>query len=118
MISEKQLDANRRNAQLSTGPQTPEGRAAVRYNAVTHGLTAQYAVLPQENKEEFEDLFASFEAEYQPSGPTESLLLKQMVINAWRIQRLQGMETSFFALAAVDRRKSFAEQYKNTDTHD
>ena len=49
MISEKQLDANRRNAQLSTGPQTPEGRAAVRHNALTHGLTAQYAVLPQEN---------------------------------------------------------------------
>ena len=46
MISEKQLDANRRNAQLSTGPQTPEGRAAVRNNALTHGLTAQYAVMP------------------------------------------------------------------------
>jgi len=118
MISDKQLDANRRNAQLSTGPQTPEGRAAVRYNALTHGLTAQYAVMPQENKQEFEDLFASLEAEYQPSGPTENLLLKQMVINAWRIQRLQGMETSFFELAAVDYRQSFAEQYKNTDAHD
>jgi len=118
MISDRQLDANRRNAQLSTGPQTPEGRAAVRNNAVTHGLTAQYVVLPKENKEEFEDLFASFEAEYQPDGPTENLLLKQVVINAWRLQRLQGMETAFFGLASVDRRKYFAEQYRNTDAHD
>lgn len=118
MISIRQLDANRRNAQLSTGPQTPEGRAAVRHNALTHGLTAQDIVFPKENKQEFEDFFASFDAEYQPAGPTENLLLKQVVINAWRLERLQGMETSFFELGAIDCSKSLAERYKNTDAHD
>ena len=95
MISDRQLEANRRNAQHSTGPQTPEGRAAVRNNAVTHGLTAQNAVLPDESKEEFDALFATFEAEYQPAGPTETLLLTQIVMDAWRLRCLRSMETAF-----------------------
>jgi hypothetical protein len=39
-LSEKQLLANRRNADSSTGPRTPEGKAAVSRNALAHGLTA------------------------------------------------------------------------------
>ena len=41
MPSQRQIDANRRNAQHSTGPRTPEGRAAVGLNALRHGLSAQ-----------------------------------------------------------------------------
>ena len=38
-LSEKQLEANRANAQKSTGPKTEEGkRRAVPLNAVRHGL--------------------------------------------------------------------------------
>ena len=46
MATEKQIAANRLNAQKSTGPKTPEGRAAVRLNGVKHGLTAETLVLP------------------------------------------------------------------------
>jgi hypothetical protein len=45
MATRKQRAANRRNAQLSTGPKTPEGKAAVRLNALKHGLTAENAVI-------------------------------------------------------------------------
>jgi len=44
MATEKQFEANRQNAQKSTGPKTPEGRAAVRLNGVKHGLTAETIV--------------------------------------------------------------------------
>ena len=115
MISIQQLEANRRNAQKSTGPQTPEGRAAVRNNALTHGLTAKNAVLPGESKEEFHDFFTALAAEYQPVGPTETLLLDQIVMDAWRLQRLRGMETGWFDLGNLDIRKRFAEQYTNAN---
>jgi len=38
MASQKQIDANRRNAERSTGPRTPEGKAIVKNNALKHGL--------------------------------------------------------------------------------
>ena len=96
MISQKQLDANRRNAQLSTGPRTPEGRAAVRSNALRHGLTAKTAVLDSENPDHFQEMLDAFEAEYQPAGPTEELLVQQIVMSAWRLQRLRAVETATF----------------------
>ena len=40
MATEKQIAANRRNAALSTGPKTDEGKAQSRANAMTHSLTA------------------------------------------------------------------------------
>jgi len=44
MTSQRPIDANRRNAQLSTGPRT-QGKVAVRYNGLRHGLTARRAGL-------------------------------------------------------------------------
>ena len=98
MLSQRQLDANRRNAKLSTGPRTPEGRAAVGCNALRHGLTAQTAVLPNESPEEFQELLDAFLAEYQPAGPTELLLVEQMAMAAWRLRRMRALETGLFDL--------------------
>jgi hypothetical protein len=51
MTSEKQAEANRRNALKSTGPKTPEGKNAVRLNALKHGLLSQEILLPGEDEE-------------------------------------------------------------------
>ena len=48
MTSERQIAANRANALHSTGPKTPEGKAAVRQNALRHGLLAGDVVLPEQ----------------------------------------------------------------------
>jgi len=87
MSSQRQIVANRRNAQKSTGPQTPEGRAAVHSNALRHGLTAQTAVLANENREHFDEMLEAFQAEYHPARPTEDLLVHQMIMAAWRLAR-------------------------------
>src|SRR5215472_14948665 len=47
--SQKRIEANRRNAQRSTGPRTPEGKNRSRFNGLKHGLTATVTVIPGED---------------------------------------------------------------------
>ena len=100
MISERQQDANRRNAAKSHGPITPEGRAAVRMNALKHGLTAAEIVLPTEDKLEFEQFQAAFEEECQPVGAIEQVLVEDLVAARWRMNRVRKMEPGFSPYAS------------------
>jgi len=97
MISAKQLDANRRNAEKSTGPRTPEGKAAASMNALQHGLRARRTVLPDENEEHFNQLCEDLEAEWQPRTPTERMLVEQMATDQWILARLARRERQAFA---------------------
>ena len=56
MTSEKKAEANRRNALKSTGPKTPEGKDAVRLNALKHGLLSRETLLPGEDEEALREL--------------------------------------------------------------
>jgi len=57
IISEKQQAANRQNAQQSTGPKTPAGKAQVRFNALTWSLRARSLMLPRDIPEEYQQLW-------------------------------------------------------------
>src|SRR3981081_894055 len=46
-VSQARIDANRRNAMLSTGPRTSEGKQISRANSLKHGLCAS-AVVPED----------------------------------------------------------------------
>ena len=97
LITEKQLNANRRNAQQSTGPKTQEGKAAVRLNALRYGLRARSILLPGENPEEYHQLCADLESGWQPQNRTEQLLVEQMAVAQWKLARLEVGERSIFA---------------------
>ena len=94
MASERQRAANRANALRSTGPKTQEGKAAVRFNAVKHGLLAQDAVLPGEDAEAFEDLWNRTRAALSPVGPIEEFLVDRIVNAMWRLHRFTRAETA------------------------
>jgi hypothetical protein len=96
VATEKQFEANRLNAQKSTGPKTPEGRAAVRLNGVTHGLTAETIVLKGESEADFTNLFDSLEAEHDPASATEEALVVQLAMATWRLRRLYHQEAGFY----------------------
>jgi hypothetical protein len=51
MISDKQLEASRRHAKNSTGPETIEGKARASRNNLRHGLTGQVIIMPNEDRE-------------------------------------------------------------------
>src|SRR5260370_1844088 len=98
MPTEKQIAANRENAQKSTGQKTPEGRAAVRLNGIKHGLTASALVLAGESESDFENLLDSMQAEHQPSTATEEVLVTQIAMAAWRLRRLHHIEAGVFVI--------------------
>ena len=92
MATQKQIDANRRNAQKSTGPKTPEGKTAVRLNSLQHGLRANTIILPGESREEYDQLHAEMESEWRPQSATARFYLDQMVIAQWKLRRLEVAE--------------------------
>jgi hypothetical protein len=94
MISERKKAANQANALRSTGPKTPEGKAAVRFNAFRHGLLARDVVLPGEDEEAFENLRNQVWADRSPVGPIEEFLVDRIVNAMWRLQRLARTETA------------------------
>jgi hypothetical protein len=87
MASERQNEANRRNAQLSTGPCTADGRARVASNALKHGLTAKQVVLPGEDPAEFDEFRSDLIAGLAPQGALEEIFAEKIVADAWRFRR-------------------------------
>jgi hypothetical protein len=92
MATESQIEANRKNAQKSTGPRTAEGKAAVSQNALKHGLFAHEAVIHGESQEQYELHREALVAEWRPVGPTESMLAERIVSLAWRVRRAERMQ--------------------------
>ena len=88
MASEKQDRANRQNAKKSTGPKTPEAKAAVRLNAAKHGLLSEETLLPGEDGATLEELGEHLRAELRPAGELEALLVERIIAAHWRLRRL------------------------------
>jgi hypothetical protein len=84
--------ANRLNAQKSTGPKTPEGKAASSHNNFRHGLRGAFKVLPNEDESEFRNLLRSLREEHDPATPTEELLVQQMAEHFWLTRRAKGFQ--------------------------
>src|SRR5882724_10438082 len=98
MTSKLKIEANRLNAQHSTGPTTPEGRAAVRLNGLKHGLCAETIVVPGEDPAEFEAMLNGYRAEYQPATPSAEFLVRQVAMTDWRLLRLHRLEAAFHTI--------------------
>lgn len=96
MASEKQVQANRRNALKGTGPKTPEGKAAIKLNARTHGLLSQEVLLPGEDEEALKELDENLRAELQPLGELENMLVDRIIAAHWRLRRLGRVEAGIF----------------------
>ena len=97
----KQIEANRLNALKSTGPKTPEGKAAVRMNALRHGLRARTVVLPGENSDDFHQLCDDLETEWNPESRTEQFYVEQMAISQWKLTRIELAEKSIVTQEAA-----------------
>jgi hypothetical protein len=90
IVTEARILANRRNAQLSTGPKTAEGKDRSRANALKHGLCS--AVLVPESLELVQERTSDWYYALKPEHPHQSWLVDQVAINSLRIDRAERME--------------------------
>jgi len=94
----KQIEANRKNAARSTGPKSEQGKAAVRYNALTHGFRSkELDLLPKEDAEGFQANLDAWFADYAPTNPTETRLVRQAAILSWKLDRAESREAALLS---------------------
>jgi hypothetical protein len=96
--SASQLEANRRNAQLSTGPATDTGKTASARNAISHGLTSKHPVLPSESTEQYQQHLESYVEIYRPVGFEQIQMVAELADLRWRLRRVPIHEAGLFAI--------------------
>lgn len=97
MLSPQQFAANQANAQHSTGPRTPEGKAASSRNSRTHGLCSKDRLVANEDQAEFESMHVKLELDIRPKGELEQILFSELVTASWQLRRIARMETELSA---------------------
>src|SRR5246127_2126881 len=100
MTSFRQIEANRRNARLSTGPVTEEGKRKSRQNALRHGLTAETVIDALEDAEDYAAFEMAVAADYDAQSAVERELVLRLASLLWRLRRASAIETGLFRIQA------------------
>ena len=96
--TQKQIEANRLNAQLSSGPKTELGKARVALNALRHGLTGQVAMMTPEDREAFESHLAEYLKIHKPADKAERDLTVAIAEDQWRLMTARAVERNIYAV--------------------
>jgi len=115
-VSTKKIEANRRNAQHSTGPKTAEGKAKTAQNAIKHGIFVKQLLqrAPAEFAAEMETFAQEMRDYYQPVGKLEEILVDKIVVEHMRYARILAVDQyevgrpNAFWWPAVDRVACYA----------
>jgi hypothetical protein len=86
----------------ATGPTTPEGKDAVRLNALRHGLTGQTVLMPWEDQDVYQSHCAAILASLTPVGELETQCAQGVADDQWRLNRARAIDTNMFALGQFD----------------
>ena len=116
MTSFRQIEANRRNAVKSTGPNTEEGKHRSRQNAVRHGLCAETVVEIVEDIDDYRGFEAAIIADYDARMAVERELVLRLASLLWRLRRATAIETDLMRIQAEilrDRRQARSPDWSN-----
>src|SRR5579872_4924281 len=100
MTSFRQMEANRRNAQLSSGPTTEEGKRKSRRNAVRHGLTAETIIDALEDADDYAAFELAVTSDYDACTAVERELVLRLASLLWRLRRATAIESGLFEIQA------------------
>jgi hypothetical protein len=86
-ISQRRIDANRRNALRSTGPRTAEGKEKSRRNSLIHGLAGDGVVLPEAEAQAARERAEQWNSSLRPMNAFEMGLVETIAVESVRIDR-------------------------------
>ena len=105
MSSFRQIEANRRNSQRSTGPKTEEGKRRSRRNAMRHGLCAETVIEVVEDIEDYREFESAILADFDAETAVQRELVLRLASLLWRIRRATSIETDLLRFQAEIVRK-------------
>lgn len=96
MTTMKQIAANQRNAQKSTGPVSEYGKSIVSRNAVKHRILSAQMYIENDEQEIYEGFREAILRDLDPQGSFEYFLVDRIISTAWRLRRIVHVETLVF----------------------
>jgi hypothetical protein len=92
LASAAQIEANRRNAQKSTGPVTPEGKAKSGRNAIRHGMLCR--IIPMDAPG-YQELLDGLYTSLTPQNELQRMMVDQIAITTLRLRRVWQAEQNY-----------------------
>lgn len=99
--SDRKIEANRANAEKSTGPTSPWGKAKSAQNALKHGFFSKAVVLADEDPEAYELLRNQLWDQLRPRNVLEEIYVREITDTTWRLQRMMLVEKTVFTRRSV-----------------
>src|SRR5208283_4672611 len=96
MATQKQLAANRLNAQKSTGPRSVEGKARSSMNALKTGIDANSLIIQHESAGRLEALADEYHDRFHPTTPEQRMLVDTLVDSEWLLRRFRRVEAQLW----------------------
>jgi hypothetical protein len=112
IISQRKIEANRRNAKKSTGPKTEEGKARSAMNSIKYGIYSDKYLIKDESYEEFDNYRRKILKCLNPTNAVLFDMATHVVSNGWEYQRCTLLESKILNSKSL---KHDAERKQNNE---
>ena len=102
MATDKQIAANRANAQKCCGPTSPAGRAVSSQNALKHGLDSKSEVMRAESRADYETLITEYYERFNPTVPEDRALVDMLIKSEWHSRRYMSIDAGIWERGFLD----------------
>ena len=96
MATIKQIEANRLNAQRSTGPCSAEGKAVSSMNALKSGIDAESQIIRGEDPAALATLTSEYYDRFQPTTPEQRHYLDTLIRDDWQLRRFAKVDAQIW----------------------
>jgi hypothetical protein len=107
MATQAQIDANRQNAKLSTGP-SEAAKEYTKLNATKHGLAGRTVYLTPSEEEPYREFHEGLFTAFCPKGILEGSLVESVIDSRWRVFQISKIEAGLYTIGEFENQGELA----------